>query len=132
MKAIRWRTKSSNAPASHSQHRRQPQYFRHAPRLRRRSHWTLRLVAVVILRQLPDAPAIVHVIDQRRQPLPRLLLRGFRMIVHTQVRLDKRADQPRPNRPVVIRLIAEPLCPRVASLVLRRGALERAQAEGCD
>src|SRR5438874_9969929 len=66
-------------------------------------------------------------LDQRREPLLHLLDRFRRAFVHAQIAFEKCPEWPRPDRAVVISLIALELRAAIVRAISRIGGAERAK-----
>src|SRR5205807_1098305 len=92
---------TTHSLTSHSQSDRQSQNLGDAPCLRKTPDRTLRWIAVKNLGNLSDT-TFLHVVNQRRQPPPRLIDGFIRTLIYLQIGLEKRSDQPRPDRAVMV------------------------------
>src|SRR5271165_3888477 len=77
----------------------------HAPCLGNATSWSVRGISVTNLADLAQ-PKFRHALAERVEPLPGLLTRFIGMVMHTQVGFDKRPEQPRPHRPLMVRRVA--------------------------
>ena len=69
-------------------------------------------VAIENLRDAPQA-RFLHVVEQRLDDLPDFLALRFPSTIDFRICITLRPDQPRPNRPLMVRAIALPLVARV-------------------
>src|SRR6185312_15404485 len=101
------------------------QHFRHAPRLRDAAAGRVRGRRVEDLADRAEAERAERA-DASLEKAPRA---GSIAGVHLEPGVDPRADQPRPDRALVVRRVARPQIAEIAFFVLRLARRQRAQAD---
>src|ERR1017187_7090350 len=94
------------------------QQFAHAPRLGEATHGAMRRVAVKNLRDASES-RLIHVVEQRLDDFGDLLALCLPRAVDLHVGIAVRADEPRPNRALMIRAIPLPAVARVFRAIPR-------------
>src|SRR5271166_7063936 len=76
-----------------------------APSLGDATSWSVRRISVTNLGNLAQT-VFIHAKSQRLEPAKRLIVCLVRPVMHTQVGFDKGPEQPRPDRPLMVRRVA--------------------------
>src|SRR5438128_7529477 len=118
----------ASAPGEHDP--LEPQRLAHRPRLERAAARRVRRVAVGDLRQVAEA-RVVQMGEQRAEKaIARLAFRLRGAAADAEPRFDERADEPGPDRPLMVRAVALADAALVAWRVSRLVGCEGAEAEG--
>src|SRR5258708_22547039 len=106
-----------------------PQHLGHAPRLGKASARTMRRIALEDFRYLPEA-GLAEMRFKSAQNLASALPRLFRAAVDLHIRADKRSQQPRPDRALMIAGIAAFLIALIMPSEIWIGRTNRRQSKG--